>query len=248
MVLGLALSPLVTQPVLSTGWVDPLAGIDFALRLQTHRGDGVPVGLFTDAGTTSAGESDSVYTWADELSNSGLSAVQSNAMKRGTLEFLNGIPFLSMDYVDDGYILGSGAQTLSVPYAISILCASAANRPIGRVINASANDFSYNQLMHPRRTGSTSVQHNADYLSTATASDGDFHTLTVAAPLAGNFAVHLDGVDITALTKASASWGSLNLGTEGLYAEAAGADIIAVMVYPPEHRTTVEAYLETLKP
>lgn len=84
-------------------WVDPLANIPFALRLQTHRGDGVPLGLYQDAActvpATLAGQA--VAAWRDELSGSGLIATQSVSTKRPILRFTAGVPWLEFDGVDD---------------------------------------------------------------------------------------------------------------------------------------------------
>lgn len=96
-------------------WVDPLADIDFALRLQTHRGDGVPLGLYQDTAftipATTAGQS--IAAWRDELSGSALIATQSVSTKRPTLRFTNGIPWLEFDGIDDWLDVGvMGGQVL----------------------------------------------------------------------------------------------------------------------------------------
>lgn len=99
------------------GWVDPLAGITFALRLQTHRGDGVPLGLYQDAACTvpATEDGDPVGGWRDELSGSGLVAEQSVSTKRPTLRFAGGIPVLEFDGVDDWLDIGfwGGQQVYS---------------------------------------------------------------------------------------------------------------------------------------
>lgn len=84
-------------------WVDPLAAYTFALRLQTHRGDGVPVGLFQDAAGTvpATADGDPVGCWKDVLGAGLLSATQSVSTQRPTLRFRSGIPTLAFDGVDD---------------------------------------------------------------------------------------------------------------------------------------------------
>jgi hypothetical protein len=112
------MSILLTPGVIASrrGWVDPLAGITFALRLQTHRGDGVPYGLYQDTACTIRATADghSVAAWRDEISGSGLVAIQGTSTKRPTLRFSGGIPWLDFDGVDDAlYVVGDWDETLS---------------------------------------------------------------------------------------------------------------------------------------
>lgn len=108
MQLGLGNS-LVTQNRASGGAVDPLAGITFALRLQTHLGDNVPFGLYQDTACTVKATADGnpVAAWRDELSGSGLIASQSNAMQQPKLRFRSGVPVVTFDGVDDVLLLSS---------------------------------------------------------------------------------------------------------------------------------------------
>lgn len=84
-------------------FVDPLAGIPFVLRLQTHRGDGVPLGLYqdNDALIPATADGDPVAVWRDELSGSGIIAVQSVSTKRPVLKFVGGTPVVRFDGIDD---------------------------------------------------------------------------------------------------------------------------------------------------
>jgi hypothetical protein len=85
------------------GWIDPLVGISFSLRLQTHRGDGIPLGLYQDTACTIPATADghSVAAWRDEISGSNLVATQSVSTKRPILRLLSGIPTVKFDGVDD---------------------------------------------------------------------------------------------------------------------------------------------------
>ncbi|MBX3740258.1 MAG: hypothetical protein KF712_04660 [Akkermansiaceae bacterium] len=93
---------------------DPLAGLDFSLRLQTHRGDGVPFGLYKDVACTipAMEDGDSVAAWRDELSGSGLVLEQSIPAKRPTLQFVSGVPVLEFDGIDD-FLIATGVPTIS---------------------------------------------------------------------------------------------------------------------------------------
>lgn len=110
------LATLISSGVLG-GWRDSLAGIPFALRLQTHRGDNIPLGLYQDAACTipAVTDGDPVGGWRDEISGSGLVAVQSISTQRPTLRFRSGVPVLEFDGVDDFLSL-----TLARPFPFSI--------------------------------------------------------------------------------------------------------------------------------
>ncbi|RYD33658.1 MAG: hypothetical protein EOP87_10615 [Verrucomicrobiaceae bacterium] len=93
---------------------DPLAGMAFSLRLQTHRGDGIPLGLYQDVSCTAPAmaEGDLIAAWRDELSGSGLVAVQEVSSKRPTLRFVSGKPVLEFDGSDD-FLIADGVPTIS---------------------------------------------------------------------------------------------------------------------------------------
>jgi hypothetical protein len=82
---------------------DELSGIPFRLRLQTHRGDGLPFGLYQNTACTIPATADghAVAAWRDELSGSGLVAIQSVSTKRPILRIPSGNPVLEYDGVDD---------------------------------------------------------------------------------------------------------------------------------------------------
>lgn len=99
------------------GPVDPLAGIDFVLRLQTHRSDNVPFGLYQDTACTipAVADGDPIGGWKDEISGSGLIAVQSVADKQPTLRYTSGKPVVRFDGVDDTMQI-SGATWPASPF------------------------------------------------------------------------------------------------------------------------------------
>ena len=82
---------------------DPLAGIPFSLRLQTHGGEVLPLGLYKDTACTipATNEGDLIAAWRDEISGSGLVAVQDVSTKRPSLRFVAGRPVVRFDGVDD---------------------------------------------------------------------------------------------------------------------------------------------------
>jgi len=111
MALGLGLGLSRIQPLLGGG--DPLAGIPFALRLQTHRGDNVPLGMYQDTACTvpAVTDGDAVAAWRDELSGSGFTVTQSDVQKRPLLIFDSGVPSLWFDGVDDYFLNPSLASS-----------------------------------------------------------------------------------------------------------------------------------------
>lgn len=100
------------------GFVDPLAGIDFFLRLQADRGDGVPTGLYQDDAFTipALTVSDPIGGWRNDLGGGGASAVQSNVMKKASLQQDgNGKHVVRFDGVDDvlmGTLASSGTALI----------------------------------------------------------------------------------------------------------------------------------------
>lgn len=107
--------------------VDPLAGIVLSLRLQTHNGDNVPLGLYQDtACTVPATEAgDLIAAWRDEISDSGLTALQATEGKRPELQFVSGVPCVrnsSGKYlsIPSNVIGNADDQTIAVGAKISV--------------------------------------------------------------------------------------------------------------------------------
>lgn len=90
---------------------DPLAGIDFSARWQSHRGNDVPLGFYSDdAGTIPAVEFDAVAAWRD-YGNLRM-ATQGDPDKRPLLMFDgNGHPYLDFDGIDDVLDVPSGTTS-----------------------------------------------------------------------------------------------------------------------------------------
>jgi hypothetical protein len=98
---------------------DPLAGFNWAARLQTHNGNGVPLGLWQDDACTipATQDFDPIGGWTDELSDSGVALTQSDPDKQPFLFFDNGVPTIVPDGVDDylqGSIAGIAVTNLTV--------------------------------------------------------------------------------------------------------------------------------------
>jgi hypothetical protein len=103
MMLGLALSTHAAPLLKRRGASDPLAGIDFTIRLQTHNGDNVPLGLYQDVACTipAVNEFDPVGAWRDELSDSGRLLITDHTDHQPVLVFVDGVPVVEFDGVDD---------------------------------------------------------------------------------------------------------------------------------------------------
>lgn len=110
---------------------DPLAGYPWIARMQTHNGNGTPLGLYTDmAGTTPVvTDGDVALNWTDELSTSG--AVFSNTTNGIIVKFVNGIPVLRSD--------STGNSLVGSPYMIPVSFFALVKRNdspwFGRIIN-----------------------------------------------------------------------------------------------------------------
>lgn len=87
----------------SSGLVDPIADYAFVVRLQTHVGDNVPLGLYQDTACTipAINDFDPVAAWKDELSGSGFVATQEDPDKQFVLTFYDGVPVIESDGIDD---------------------------------------------------------------------------------------------------------------------------------------------------
>jgi len=93
-----------------SGTVDPLANIPFVARLQTHLGDNVPLGIYTDmAGTIPAVTGDTVRSWNDELS--GNSHLLTSTGVGITMEIVSGVPVLRFP--------GQAGMTLGESFAVA---------------------------------------------------------------------------------------------------------------------------------
>lgn len=103
------------NPAAMGGAADTLAGISFALRLQTHNGDNVPLGLYLDTACTTPAtdEFDIIAGWKDELGTSGIAGTQATEAKRPILVFDAGVPTLLFDGVDDALEFTNAFQSIT---------------------------------------------------------------------------------------------------------------------------------------
>jgi hypothetical protein len=69
----------------------------YQLRLQTHNGDNVPLGLYQDAAMTipAMEDGDPIYVWKDVLTSSGLVYTAPDSSQRPTLRFRYGVPVVN---------------------------------------------------------------------------------------------------------------------------------------------------------
>lgn len=105
MALGLGLGLSKRRKIVGgSAWVDPIADIDWSVRLQTLRFPGdTAFGLYTDTACTApaVAEDAVVAGWKDQLSGNLIPAVQSTAGSRPLLKFINGTPTLRFDGSND---------------------------------------------------------------------------------------------------------------------------------------------------
>lgn len=120
------MSQRLTTGVIGLGRrVDPLAGINIIFRLQTHNGDGVPLGLYQDESCTTpaTSQNDPVVAIRDEITESGVIAIDNGSVQEAYLDFIGGVPTVRTTIntrfeIEDiaGYFDGEGG--LSVGYEV----------------------------------------------------------------------------------------------------------------------------------
>ncbi len=108
------MSRLGTTGVITGRRRDPLANVSFALRLQTHRGNGVPFGLYQDTACTipATTEGQLIAAWRDELSDSGIVATQETEGNRPALARVRGKWCLKFEA---GKVLVIASNVVGVP-------------------------------------------------------------------------------------------------------------------------------------
>lgn len=86
---------------------DPLAVLGVTLRLQTHKGDRVPLGMYQDAAATvpATAADHPIRVWRDEIGGTGVVATASSDAARPLLKFINGVPVV--------YFTGTSFLTLN---------------------------------------------------------------------------------------------------------------------------------------
>lgn len=123
--------------------VDPLAGLNFAVRLQTHNGNNVPLGLWQDVAMTipATQDFDPVAAWSDELSTSGEVLPQEDTNKQFTLIYEGGVPTMGSDGVDDFLASAPLGAALSQPTTIFALAKNTDTLGSNRQIFSGKSDF-----------------------------------------------------------------------------------------------------------
>lgn len=226
-------------------WVDPLAGYTFVLRLQTHRGDGVPYGLFQDAAGTVPATSDGhpVGCWKDLISGSGLAAVQANAPKRPTLRFSSGLPFVSFDGVDDMTVVtGFVASEVSTILTRMLLTKETFCKPWSHPSVQHVSSYVNDDAVHFMSGSMNGPQWNVDALNTAT-----HHCYYNGA---GSYR-YVNGDNLATGNPGSGTpLGSLTLSdtTGGVPAATMDMSFFAVSAGQLAEPATLHAYLESLQP
>lgn len=83
----------------------------WAARLQTHNGDGVPLGLYQDVACTvpATEDFDPVAAIRGEFATGAITVVQSVEAEQGYLLHVNGTPTVQLDGVDDNYVLAASS-------------------------------------------------------------------------------------------------------------------------------------------
>lgn len=108
----------IQTALLSGSAPDPI-NFSWIVRLQSHYpGNNTPLGLWQDSAMTTQAtqQDDPIGAWSDELSDSGLVAVQPDPDKRLLLDFINGVPTVYCPGVDN--FLEITSVTLGSPISI----------------------------------------------------------------------------------------------------------------------------------
>jgi hypothetical protein len=226
---------------------DTLAGISFALRLQTHKGDKIPFSMYQDTActipATLAGEK--VKGWKDELSGSGLIATQTDSTKAPTLQFsAGGVPVLLYDNVNDAGLTGlsitSGDYSIHTGYRWN-------NSAYGahRVVCGSNN-----WLIGPYN-GQHQFYNQFGFVRSGSSTDADtplFSVVTVDRDTAGS-ELWVNGVS-TATNATNGYPGTLYLGVEGPFPESSDSSVVALIVRLTSgantQRATIDTYISSL--
>lgn len=227
----------------SATWVDPLAGIGFALRLQTHRGDSVPFGLYQDLACTipATQDWDTVAAWRDEISGSGLVMVQTDPDMRPYLFFDGGVPTLRSDGVDDRLGCSLSPTNASMVFCGKWLSSSFAERIGG--FNQGASCFqNTGKWSYFSAVGSALFDGIGDALS---------YGVGVYSLESGQVTLHTNGESAGPET-ATETWGTVLYAFGDAAGEYADAALVSVLISSPvlggTDRATVENYLQSLTP
>lgn len=223
------------------GVADPLAGIVFALRLQTHKGDNVPLGLWQDtAGTIPAVlDGDPVARWDDVLGTSGLSALQANTMQQPLLRFVNGTPVVRFDGVDDQMVVTTPVVQAQ-PNLVSVAGIADVSANHGRFVDTSSGARQILNLAV--NTGLFSIYAGGSQVDGINDRSSNYHVFT--ADFDSSSESFVDG-----LPEVSGSAGNNALQNPNLGNQELDGDIVAVLVTASTaSRALIDSTLATLLP
>lgn len=101
--------------------VDPISGFTFFARLQTHRGDNIPIGLYQENSfdVPATQEGDQISMWADEISDSGVVFDFSYGGSLPFLTFIDGVPCVAWNGLDN---FAKNFGTLNQPFSCWFGC------------------------------------------------------------------------------------------------------------------------------
>lgn len=221
---------------------DPLAGITFTLRLQTHNGNNVPLGLYKDVACTipATAENDAIAAWRDELGTSGLIATQSDASKRPLLKFVNGVPTVSPDGTNDS--LNVAAISLPQPNTLSCGLSRTNNgRLVYGMTTNDSNNFDW--------TGASDVVNMYSGTLLSRSQTGSAYSVWSARFNGASSLIRLDGVQLGATGNVGAAEASaLRLFDGAASTEPLSGNVISVLFSNSTDYALIEGYLETLNP
>lgn len=214
---------------------DPIAGL-LSLRLQTHRGDDVPRDLYKDtACTIPATQHGDVVAAARTPYGEGVVALQTNAMKRPTLDFLGGIPTLLFDGIDDCLEFALSAS-IPQPNCISICLDQ------GRGLDNGGLSVD-RQLVNPSLGTSFGI-YAGTQIASGTQVEGDLRLLTGFFNGA-NSELWLDGILVTQGDIGTSAFGSDGfLGSDG--GPTIACRLVAVGVYSGARNPIIDTYFASL--
>ena len=220
----------------------------YALKLQTHRGNNVPVGLYLDAACTQPASvaGHQIAAWRDELSGSGKIFLATGSQKP-RLQFYGGVPVVVFDGVDDFMTLAGNAAQTNLSIFMDAKAAGLGNyywltfANNNNAIYSGFSSITVNEITPLAAIGVTdtvnfrtyAVIRNSSTVSTATFRDG------------------IAGAAKASFQSTPAGQWVLCSGTSGPVAQAAIA-ISNLLILPsavtPTQRGAIDAYIQSLRP
>ena len=244
---ALAYTPQCPMP-LGGAPPDPLAGISFSLRFETHNGDKVPKGLYTDTvGTVPvSADGDTVAAIRNWRGDNSIIYTQTVSAQRPIFHYgTNGYPIVSFDGVSQ-CMAGTVAATL--PYTI----ATGAQAPSSSFALRMVTSQNHNCLLTFNSSG-YGVYVQGDFIKDDTTFAGNnWGAGVLVEPATGNAAFYFNGTSYTDAAPGVHDWGTVGLNGAGAFAGFVAANMSCLFIAPsalsPTDRATVKAYIATLNP